>query len=78
MRASSCSRFLSDSRVLLPALSRQLQGGVGMAKAKRKGKATINALSKAKSVYAARCDVNWLAVVLKDAFRTEDGSRNTR
>ena len=47
-------------------------------KNRRKGKTTINALSKIKSVYAKRGDVNscgdWLAVALKDVYRTEDGS----
>ena len=49
-----------------------------MAKTKRKSKATINTLSKAKAVYAERGAVNscgdWLAVALKGSFRTEDGS----
>jgi hypothetical protein len=40
--------------------------------------ASISAFSKARSVYAARGDVNscgdWLALALKEAFRTEDGS----
>ena len=47
-------------------------------KAKANVKASIDALSKAKTRYAARGDVNscgdWLAIVLKDAFRTDDGS----
>jgi len=49
-----------------------------MANTKRKGKATFNALSKAKTVYAARGDVNscgdWLTLALKQAFRTDDGN----
>jgi hypothetical protein len=40
--------------------------------------ASISAFSKARSVYTARGDVNscgdWLALALKEAFRTEDGS----
>jgi len=40
--------------------------------------ASISALSKAKARYAERGDVDscgdWLALALKDAFRTEDGS----
>lgn len=49
-----------------------------MANTKRKSKATINAPFKAKSAFAARGEVNscgdWLALALKNAFRTKDGS----
>lgn len=53
-----------------------------MAKAKRKAKikanASIGALSKARSVYAERGDVNscgdWLALALKEHCHSEDGS----
>jgi hypothetical protein len=45
---------------------------------KVKAEASIDALSRAKTTYAERGDVNscgdWLAVALKDAFRTDDGS----
>jgi hypothetical protein len=44
----------------------------------KEAKASINALQKAKFVYAERGAVNscgdWLALALKDAFRTDDGS----
>jgi hypothetical protein len=47
-------------------------------KAAEHQEASISALSKAKERYAERGDVNscgdWLAVALKEAFRTEDGS----
>lgn len=61
--------------------TRARQTGVPVKKLRAEQKAaevSIAALSKAKTVYAERGDVNscgdWLALALKEAFRTDDGN----
>jgi len=60
------------------SVSRKTGATVNKLEQEQRAAENIEALSKAKLVYAARGDVNscgdWLAVALKDSFRTEDGS----
>lgn len=75
-RPSGRSRFSASCR----AARRAPHGRFFSADDRHDGQqeASISVLSKAKAVYAERDDVNscgdWLALALKDAFRSEDGN----